>query len=128
MVIIFSRSSSVLSRIIRFFDKGKWSHVAIKVDEHHILDSRFPKGVKVRHFDLTDYEFVEVDGDIEKALNHVGKKYDLLRFIWYGFEWGDKPWNNPNEMICSELIAESVNDENLKGMTPNEQYKYLRSE
>lgn len=128
MKIIFSKTNTLLSRLIRFFDKGRWSHVSILIDDYHIVDSRFPKGVRIRHFDLANYEVVTVKGDIEEALEHVGKRYDLFIFIWYGIRYGDKPWNNPNEMICSELIAEAVHDQNLKGMTPNEQYVYLKTQ
>ncbi|MFD2704619.1 hypothetical protein [Salibacterium lacus] len=127
MEVIFSRNTSLLSRLIQRFTNGKWSHNAIKIDDYHILDSRFPKGVQIRHFDLKDYEVVEVEGDIDEAIKHVEKRYDVIRFIWYGIKFGDKPWNNPSQMICSELIAEAAHDSNLKGKTPNEQYKYLKS-
>ncbi|MGJ9384899.1 hypothetical protein [Salipaludibacillus sp. CF4.18] len=126
MEIIFSRSDECLSKVIRQFDKGKWSHVSIRIDDKHILDSRFPRGVQVREFDLEDYEIIRVDGDVELALKHVGKRYDLVNFVWYGFRYGDKAWNNPNEYLCSELVAEAIHDENVKGMTPNEQYNYLK--
>ena len=126
MELYFSRSTSPLSRLIQYFTKGKWSHNAIKVGDYHIIDSRFPGGVRIRHFDLKDYEILEVEGDPRKALKHIEKRYDLRLFFWYGIKYG-KPWNDPNQMICSELIAEASNDENLRGKTPSEQYRYLKN-
>lgn len=125
MDVIFSRSSSLLSKFIRIFDAGEWSHVAIKLDDNHVLDARFPRGVQIRHFDMTEYEIVKIEGDITKAMQHIGKKYDLLQFVWYGFRYGEKMWDNPNEFICSEVLSEAAHDEFLKGLTPNQQYHYL---
>ncbi|SIS63924.1 C40 family peptidase [Salimicrobium flavidum] len=125
MKIYFSRNTSVLSRLIQKFTAGRWSHNAIWIDEYHIIDSRFPKGVQIRHFDLKEYEILEIEGNEKEALKHIEKRYDLWMFFWYIFKYG-KRWNNPNQMICSELIAECAKDENLRGKTPSEQYRYLK--
>ena len=130
MEIVFSRSGSLLSRLIQKVSGGHWSHNAIKIDEHHVIDSRFPRGVQIRHFDFTDYEIIEVEGDEQKAHEHLEKHYDLLKFIWYGIRYGDSIWNNPSKMICSELVASCVTKkeyEVMRDMTPNEQYAYFKN-
>lgn len=125
--LIFVRGKSPLARLIRFFDKGEITHCGIMLDDNIILDARFFGGVKRRLNNYPDYEIVEVDGlDIERALSHVNKRYDLFRFIWYGFRYGDKVWNNPNQMICSELVGEAMHDDYIKDLTPNQQYKYFK--
>lgn len=123
--IIFVRTNSLVSKMIRFFDKGKFSHVGIALDENHILDARLFGGVRRRHFNFNDYEVVKVNGDMEQALQFVGYKYDLWQFIWYGFRYGDKVWNNPNELICSELIAHYLLNNEYLDLTPNELYEKL---
>lgn len=124
--IVFIRGRSPISPIIRYFDKGKFTHVGIMLDDGiHILDARLIGGVKPRHFDFTDYEVVRIPGvNIDAAKRYIGLGYDLLQFVWYGFRFG-KVWNNPNKMICSELVAIALRRDDLRNMAPNELYEKL---
>lgn len=123
---MFVRGTSPLSLLIKQFDRGEFSHVGIMIDEYHILGARYLGGVKVRHFDFTDYEIVRVeDIDVSRAEAYIGTNYDLLQFISYGFKRGENVWNNPNKMICSELVAKAVGREDFINLKPNELYRAL---
>ncbi len=123
--IVFVSNNSWLSKLVRLFSEGRWSHVGIALNEYTLLDARYPKGVKPRFFDYTDYDVVRVeDINVSKAIEYIGVEYDLLQFIYYGFKWG-KVWNNPNKMICSEFVAKAIGRNELINMTPNQLYKEL---
>ena len=138
---MFVRGSSLLSRIIRLFDKGRYSHVAIAVSETEILEAQYftrSKVVRNYHLDydivdlnLSDYQRKEV---VRMSKSMVGKWYDYRQILGYVFR---KPWDNPNNMICSELVAvmlfelyiirpsHNVSLEDFRMMKPNELYRYL---
>jgi len=124
--VIFSRSDSPLSKLIRVFDKGKWSHVSIYIGDGKVIDSRFPLGVQEREFDFEYYEVIPSDADVNKAKEWIGYRYDISLFLWLSFRWG-KPWNTPDEAICNELAIHSLNKPHLSGLTPNQLYKELSS-
>jgi len=124
--IVFSRGESPLSKLIQYFDGGNWSHVSVAIDNNHVIDSRFPKGVQIRHFDLNHYEVIPANADVDKAKEWLNFKYDVSLFIWLSFRWG-KPWNTPDEAICNELVIHSLSEPELSGLTPNELYKVLKN-
>lgn len=122
--VIFVRGNSLLSKVIRYFDEGEFTHVAIYTENDHVLDSQYPFGVKPRHFRFKDYEVVRVPIDVEKAKQYIGYTYDFKQFFWYAFRVG-KIWNTPNQFICSELVAHAMGREDWLGLTPNELYQRL---
>jgi len=124
--IIFSRSNSPLSKLIRLFDQGKWSHVSIYIGNGLVVDSRFPLGVQVRKFDFIDCEVIPSDADIDKAMEWIGYRYDLSLFFWHSLKWG-KPWNTIDEAICNELVIHSLSKPHLSGLSPNELYEELKN-
>ena len=126
--LVFVRGTSLLSKVIKFFDKGEFTHVAIILDNKHVIDSQYPSGVRIRHFRFKDYEVVQADGDMDKALSFIGYKYDFIQFLWYGFKYGDKVWNNPNQLICSELIAHYLLNNEYLNLSPNELYTRVKGE
>jgi len=124
--LIFVRGKSPLSFLIRFFDKGEFSHVAIAIDENHVIDSQYPLGVRIRHFRFKDYEIIKlpVKYNVEKLRKYIGYNYDFKQFIWYMFKVG-KVWNTPNQFICSELVSYYLDKPEWKNLTPNELYKKI---
>lgn len=132
--LIFVRRNNWLGKLIRYFDKGEFSHVAIMLDPDSltVLDARLFGGVKPRGFDFNDYEIVSVEGDIDKAVNLIGLKYDKALFIWHGIKYlaskvglSIKVQNNPKEMICSEYVAYYMGRGDLFNKKPNEIYREL---
>lgn len=147
--IIFSRGSSPISRIIRHVD-GKYSHISIAVSDKTILEAqRFTK-TRITPIYFDDYEVVDLGfNDVERdeilklAVDLTGISYDYTQIMWYFLEYlfnldRSKIWNNPKNMICSELIAYLLLEmdwfqhiEEIKKVlnsTPNGLYEFLQLE
>lgn len=133
--IVFVRGTSIISKIIRLFDKGKFSHVAIAISETHVIETNWNMRSKIVEFYYEDYEVVSLaltDSQRQRvpviASKFVGKWYDYIQVIGYIF---NSRLNNPRHLICSELVYNIlsevgyINDEKLRDITPNELYKIL---
>lgn len=93
--IVFVRGHTPMSRLIRFFDRGEFSHVAIAVSKTHILEAQY--GTRVRivpfRFNLEDCEIVDLGLTTQQrwkikdtCLWFVGKRYDYLQALSYAFK------------------------------------------
>ena len=116
--IIFVRGKSLKSRIVRLFDKGRFSHVAVCVSEEIILEADFFTKSHMVKFDESKYDDIEVidlglSDELrfmvaEIALDYVGKNYDYAQLFGYAvekvFHCKRNLFNNPNNLICSELV------------------------
>lgn len=133
--IIFVQGSSPISRLVRLFDKGKFSHVAIAVSETHVIETNWNMKSKIVEFHYEDFELVRLQlSDNQRkivpavALKYEGKWYDYLQIISYIFQ---SRLNNPRHLICSELVYNIlsevgyVEDGLSIDVTPNELYKIL---
>lgn len=148
--ILFVRGKSLLSRIIRWFDQGDFSHVAIAVSDTHILEAQYFTRSRIVENYFEDYDIVRFPLDEADRIHlkfmidsghYQGVWYDYAQIIWYMIERFIKfflkldmrnPFNNPNHMICSEIVLEILcdlnyadEDEYLGDITPNELYHYL---
>jgi hypothetical protein len=140
--VIFVRGHSPFSSLIRYFDPGQFTHVAICVSSTHILESQRFVNTRITPFYFSDYEVIDLglnDEQKEKVvhvgIDLVGKQYDyfqLLQFVFDDFGWNLK-LNNPNNLICSELVGNLLRvigrlpeDERLSNMSPNELYMHLK--
>ncbi|HHB2481335.1 TPA: YiiX/YebB-like N1pC/P60 family cysteine hydrolase [Bacillus cereus] len=151
--IVFLQGKSIISKAVRFFDKGKFSHVAIAMSGTHILEADFDTRVSVVPLDRSEFNIVEV---IDLGLNKdersrvvdigrklVGKRYDYMQIVWYIISKifrlkGKNRFNNPNNFICSELVftvleeADILEEMCIKGgsrgvdMTPNQLYDFIK--
>lgn len=136
--IIFVKGKTVVSQFIKFFDKGKFSHVCIAITPHLVLEAQY--GTKVRitpfRFKIEDCEIVKLPlNDRQKRLitNHAtlftGKKYDYLQLLSYIFKGVDI--DKQNCYICSELVSlilSMVGYEECefeKDLSPNQLYNHL---
>lgn len=144
--IIFINGKSPISKIIRFFDGGKFSHVAIAVSSTHIVESQYFTRVRITPMNYQNYEIVRIDlNDIQKeqlikdSIQLTGRWYDYIQIVWYLFKklFHLNPksiWNSPNNLICSELVAlllinvgflKITDYPNLLDKTPFELYEFL---
>jgi uncharacterized protein YycO len=111
--LVFSKSDSIWSKIIRFATFSKWSHVEYITPDGNFISAEIGKGVYVEHEDRnptwTKYEIVTVEcSDLQaeqffKWINkQVGKKYDFVGIfgLWFGRRWQDE-----DSWFCSELIV-----------------------
>lgn len=103
------------------------------MSETHIIEAQYYTKTRITPIYFEDYEIVRLDLPEEELLKNsiqlVGKWYDYRQVISYMFH---KRTNNPNQLICSELVATllfqlgEIEDYNeVKDLTPNELYHYL---
>jgi cell wall-associated NlpC family hydrolase len=144
--IIFISGTSLLSRIVRFFDgKGKFSHVTIALSNNSILEAQYYKKSSIVPFSYEHYEIIDLGLSEsqrrkvqELGLDLVGRNYDFIQIVSYFikdvFNKRFRIINNPNDYICSEIVEVILqeigvmpNDDSLKDMTPNVLFEYLTS-
>ncbi|AWD93045.1 hypothetical protein HSE3_gp093 [Bacillus phage vB_BceM-HSE3] len=143
--LIFVKGTSTIGRLITRVDKGDFSHVAIALSSDRVLEAKYLEKLKITKFDFTQqYEIIDLNLTetqqldlVDKALEYEGLSYDYLQILgyllrkWLGLTDITR-FNNPNQLICSELIENVLLDigminrfQYIKGKTPNELYNYL---
>lgn len=116
-IILCKNSNTFISKIIRFFTNDKYSHSQLYLGDNHIIDTLYPRGVKIKHinrqmgyFDVFRYKYnitqeqsKKIDEFIQKKIN---TKYDLIELFFQIFKVnvGDK-----DEYTCISLITEAFN-------------------
>lgn len=152
--LVFVQGKSIVSKIIRFIDKGTYSHVAIAINERQVIEADVDTRVAVRRFVEDKWNIIEVI-DLKltnnqrlsvyhRALEYIDTRYDYIQLIWYAIRKmfnikGKNPLNNPRNVICSELVyivldeAGILNDlgisdtfKNGTDLTPNELYDLVK--
>lgn len=136
--VIFVRGNSLLSKAIRYFDEGEFSHVVIAVSNTHIIEAQRFTEVRIVPIYFDDYEVVpmglgdKADEIAHWAISECGKNYDYLQILSYVMNKFFKTgvWNNPNDVICSELVIKmmfhfGMINEIESDMTPNELYRFM---
>lgn len=134
--VVFVRGTSLISKIIRFFDKGEFSHVAIAVNETEVIEINWNIKSEIVPFYYKDYEIVRLDLTeyqrdqiLPIARSLEGRWYDYLQIL--GFFFNGK-FNDPRKFICSELVyiilskVRFITDKRIKDYTPNELYQTLK--
>ena len=146
--IIFVRGDGIFSPIIRFFDKGRFSHCCVAISNTHIVEAQYFNNVKIRPFYYGDNEIEIIDLGLNEeqkrivisiALQLTGKWYDYRQLVGYVFKRifikdGKNILNNPNNLICSELVSQILLEtgfilphEKVSDLTPNQLYNYLKN-
>jgi hypothetical protein len=140
--IVFVRGNTLISRLIRFFDKGEFTHVAIAVSDTHVVEAQRFTPVRIAPMmTFEDYELVSLDLTEEQrdkliklAFQATGQLYDYVQAFSYVFRRFLRTgvWNNPNAVICSELVAKLLADvgylepsAEIFDYTPNELWEVL---
>jgi hypothetical protein len=117
--LIFTRDNGVISKIIRYFTGGKYSHVGVYFGKGLLLEADW-NGVVLSSLDKKYHEYEVVSPSsvvnrvefLERLLGRLGDGYD------YSFLFGNVLYrmfgkakailgftNAPNKWVCSELIA-----------------------
>lgn len=146
--IIFVRGTSIISKIIRFFDKGRFSHACIAISNTHILEAQYLKKVSIKpfYYGKKQIEIIDLGMNEEQkrkvisiGLSLTGTWYDYPQLIYYVFKKlfkleGRNFLNNPNNLICSELINQILlttgyikSNEKVEDLTPNQLYNFLKN-
>jgi uncharacterized protein YycO len=148
--IIFVRNNNwFTTNLITFFDKGRFSHVAIAVSDTHVVEAQWGTKVRIIPFYYGQDEYAVVDLGLTQeerekvsdiALTMTGKWYDYPQLFGYAFKKilgkknGRNIFNNPNNWICSELvyymlvsIGKIKQEDTLNDLTPNQLYNFLKN-
>lgn len=143
--IIFVRGKSPLSKCVKFFDNGEFSHIAIAVSDTHIFEANWYTRAEITEFHFEDYEIIDLGLTeeerqliVSESFKLIGKWYDYFQILWYILKRffnpkGRNRFNNPNMLICSEavyILLNKLGKEEIVGnlnidATPNELYRYL---
>ena len=152
--LVFVQGKGIISKIIRFFDEGDYSHVAIAVDYDTVIEADVNTKVVCREFVPDKYSKItimdlgltpdEAMRVVDEAQKLIGKRYDYKQLIWYGLKRlfnleGRNRFNNPKNIICSELVfivlseAGILDELGIKydhivgiDLTPNELYDLVK--
>jgi hypothetical protein len=125
------------SQLIRTLTWSEWSHVAIPINDHQVVEAVWPR-VQISTIDEVlakhpDYQFVDLpvprpDLAIAAALSQVGKRYDWKALFGFLFH---RDWADPGQWFCSELAtwcamqgeAQWFRAEVLDRITPDDVWK-----
>jgi hypothetical protein len=143
--VVFVSGSTIVSRLIKYFDSGRFSHVALCVSSSHVFEAQYLTKTDIVPFHFTDYEIVKMNLT-EKQKNDLicyiekfrGRNYDYVRFLGHMLKLIFKLdlkgiLNLKNNLICSEidillyLVGAIPQDEYLGDKSPNQLYHYLKS-
>lgn len=147
--VIFVKGTGLVSRMIRFVTKGKWSHCAIFLNEDTILETEWSTKCRIININDTDYlekehEIVNVQLNEEqenllKVISYMslGKKYDfwLIFKLFIKSVFGLKVNKNSYEkLVCSELVGYvllslgifTYNETHVANTSPEELYHILK--
>ena len=113
MIVLFCRSKTISSWLIRQFTWSDYSHVAIlEPDGDHVIEARWPE-VRMCHLadvisdnhvvTAVDIPCADPQSAILWAWNQVGKPYDLLAL--FAFLFHRRNWISEGKWFCSELVA-----------------------
>ena len=142
--VIFIRGKGIISWLIKWIDKGEFSHVVMAMSDDTCINAEYGTRIAVVPFDYEDYEVIDLNLTKEQqellsriASNHIGKRYDYGQILYillkrfFKFKGGNR-FNSPNNYICSELVndllksIEKIPDGiELTDCTPNQLYAYL---
>lgn len=119
--ILFIRGHSYMSRLICRFQRSNFSHVALAMDEEHIIESTTFAKIQVNKLSHDQYKLMRVDLTeeqkklvVEKALNYVGKRYDYWGVIKWLFRLLTRPQKyllrSSKRYYCSGLVDRIFQD------------------
>lgn len=150
--LIFCQGNGFVSKLIRFIDKGEFSHVAIVYDSDSVIEAEYDTRAVHRIFNPDKYNKIAIadfglterqtDAVMYEAQFLLGKRYDYLQLLGYIikriFRLEGNRLNNPNNLICSELVfivldkSGVLNDLNIKheflvgsDLTPNQLFDLI---
>lgn len=117
MKILLQRNTGILSRIIKFATRGKYSHAAIQLDSGEIYETRPFRNVQK----YEDLDFSNDPGDVIDIYNvetmpeqdaiileflerQIGKKYDYWSVFGFVIHTSKESRKASEQWFCSELV------------------------
>lgn len=114
-IILQHTDNLITSKLIRGVTKDVYNHSMLYLGGNHILDARWPQGVKIREldnrleeFDVYRYnsKFTEKQKELieEFIQKNINRKYDLLELFGQLF---NKNIGSSKKYICISLVLEA---------------------
>lgn len=141
-IIFVDRGTDWLSRVMKIYDPGPFTHVCIAISDEEIFEAQYYTRATIVPMHYKDYVTVPLNlTDKEAAKLGVlceeleGKWYDYIQILGYVMKYyfgsNVDEFNNPNHLICSEAIGLILYlldkiDNPLHNVTPNQLYEILR--
>lgn len=136
--LIFVRGKGIIPSLIRLFDKGQFSHVAIAVSNTHVMEAEWNTKLRIAPLNYDNYEIVTLpltplqrDLIVHGAIQLTGKWYGYLDILGILLKNRIR-FSDPNAFICSEAVSTLLNGVGLTDIqgvvTPNELYKLIKGE
>lgn len=122
------RGRGIVSALIRWQTRSKYSHAAIFVDDHTILEAWPTKGVRINFLtDLSDIDFFDITTTPRQELTiidffqtQMGKPYDYFGVFNFITKF---PFFKPYESwFCSEIVFAALKEAGilpLNNIEPN---------
>ena len=111
MILVFTRSRSLGSALIRVATWSQWSHVAILSTPRAVIDATLRHGVAERPLsalldESTESRMVALpapgDAAVTAARSQIGKPYDTTAITGLALR---RDWQEADSWFCSELVA-----------------------
>lgn len=107
LTLIFTRSNTLIGKIIQLITRSKWTHVAV-LDGDNVIEASGRKG-KVVQTDLKEFvesyseiEYRSLPGDISIIRQSIGTEYDYNGIRGFILLWIR---HDTDKLFCSEKIA-----------------------
>jgi uncharacterized protein YycO len=144
---IFYKKSGLIADMIKWFTKGRYSHVTLLLDRLHTLELSWKTPTSIKHFNYPKDSYdvyvlsfplsqEQKERIIEFIIHNISVRYDWLFILTRGLNlvFGTKILNSPNRYNCDELIVKAFEYAgiklvpNIKKLTPDELAKspYLK--
>lgn len=118
--LLFYKGDGLISRVIQKVTKSEYSHVALVLDDFHLLETDWKYPVSIRHimYVKSDYDVYEFDFNItpEQEIvllrfiyNELNRKYDWKFLItrWFNIMFKSKVKDDHLSYTCDDLIYEA---------------------
>lgn len=134
--VVFLYGTSLLSRLVRFFSRGRFSHCGFKISNSLIdIDAFRSVEVSLFHYKENEYEEIEYELTLEqyrKLKSYINsnknKEYDYIELVRYFFSFipDDRRKKNCVEFVIDGLKKIDILDIENKSYSPEQLYKILK--
>lgn len=115
--LIMEKGTGIIDWGVKKVTNSEYSHVALVYDYPLIIQSHLLSGVHITNIDeIGEYDVYRYKGGLSKSqkkivkessIQYLGIDYDLFQifgYLWTAIFEGRNKFNNPNLIICSELV------------------------
>jgi uncharacterized protein YycO len=116
--ILFYKGNGLVSRVIKRTTRSEYSHVALQLNELHIIETDYKSPLLITHRYWTNTEYdayrVELTATQKKLIRdymyaRLGSRYDFLHFFsrFFNTVFGTRVIKRKGRFNCDEIIYEA---------------------